>query len=97
MVFNLYFVFNFCRDNQIDKHLRNKTLQCIINEELKGNHILWYDKTFSEEKEAFEETKICVIICLFLIVVFLVFIFFRKSYDIDLVELLIQLLLSKRN
>jgi len=50
---------NFCRDNQIDKHLRNKTLQCITSDELKGNHILWYDKTFSEEKEAFEKTKMC--------------------------------------
>jgi hypothetical protein len=49
----------FCKDNQIDKHLRDKTLQCIISEELKGNHILQYDDTFSEEKEVFEKTKIC--------------------------------------
>jgi hypothetical protein len=43
----------------LDKHLRDKTLQCIISEELKGNHILQYDDIFSEEKEVFEKTKIC--------------------------------------
>jgi len=43
---------------------------------LKGNHLLQYDKAFSEEKEVFEKTKVHVIICFLLIFVLLVSTFF---------------------
>ncbi len=89
-----------CRYNQIDKHLKNKALQCIITRELKGNHLLQYDEAFSEEKEAFEKTKVHVIICLFLIFVLLVSIFFLLQVFIfcvqrDLLMLLLLFLVQK--
>jgi len=49
------------------------------------------------KKRRFLKRQLYVIICLFLIVVLLVLIFFERSYDIDLVQLLIQLLLCKRD
>jgi hypothetical protein len=48
----------YCKYNQIDKHLWDKTLPHVISGELKANCLLHYDETFIEEKETFEKTTI---------------------------------------
>ncbi len=69
--------------NQVDKHLKYYVLQCIINIELKGNHLLCYDEPFKEEKYAFDRTKVFFPffskILRFLFFLFLFFDFFNKK------------------
>jgi hypothetical protein len=44
-------------NNQINKHLWDRALQCIINGKLKDDHLLHYDKMFSEDKSFYEKVK----------------------------------------
>jgi len=49
--FYVYVVCCVCRYNQIDKHLQDWAMQCIINRELKFGRLLCYvKKTFAYEK-----------------------------------------------
>jgi hypothetical protein len=34
-------------------------MQCIIRDEIRRNHFLWYDETLNEEKKLFMKTKVC--------------------------------------
>jgi hypothetical protein len=87
-----------CRYNQIDRHLKNKALQCIIFGELKGTCLLWYDKTFNEEKEAFEKIEQPLFVLLWSFVLFLVsnFYLFLGSITILIWFLLIQMFLPRK-
>jgi hypothetical protein len=48
-------VFGFCKYNQIDKHLWDRTLQYIISGELKVGWLLRYNEALSNEKTLFEK------------------------------------------
>ncbi len=43
--------------NQINKHLWDGVLQCIINGKLKDDHLLHYDKMFNEDKNFYKKIK----------------------------------------
>jgi len=47
----LIFWFFPCRYNQVDKHLKDKALQCIISRKLKGNYLLHYDMKLLRRKK----------------------------------------------
>jgi hypothetical protein len=46
------------RHNQIDKHLSDRTMQCIISNEVKDDHLLRFEEAFSEEKTVYEKSKV---------------------------------------
>jgi len=54
----LVLVLGRCKYNHIDKHLCNKSLQHIINGEIKHVHLLCYDEALNDEKIAFENVKV---------------------------------------
>jgi hypothetical protein len=45
------------RHNQINKHLSDRTMQCIIYSEFKDGHLLRFEEAFSEEKAAYESQR----------------------------------------
>jgi hypothetical protein len=47
----LIFWFFHCRYNQVDKHLKDEALQCIISIELKGNYLPHYDMKLLRRKK----------------------------------------------
>jgi len=53
--FLAFLIFSFwyfpCRYNQVDKHLKNKALKCIISRKLKGNYLLHYDMKLLRRKK----------------------------------------------
>jgi len=47
----------FLRYNQIDKHLQDQTIQCLINGEFKGGFLLHYEEALMEIKKCIQEEK----------------------------------------
>ncbi len=47
----------FLRYNQIDKHLQDQIVQCLINGELKGGLLLQYKEALMEIKKCIQEEK----------------------------------------
>ncbi len=48
----------FCRYNQIDKHLHNRTMQWIIFGEFIFGQLLHFEEAFSKKKATYEKTKV---------------------------------------
>jgi hypothetical protein len=69
--FNLFIIVCICKYNQINKHLQDIILQCMISGELKRTNLFHYDEVVNDDKKEFEKTKISSI-----------FYFFISSLDI---------------
>jgi hypothetical protein len=54
---SMFFISSFFRYNQIDKHLQDQILQCLINNELNGGFLLHYEEALMEIKKCIQEEK----------------------------------------